>query len=263
MSVDPEIIDLINAGIDGELTAEQRAVLEEHLARDPAARACQKELSSLCSELDAMKSIAPPVHLKHVILNTIPRPKAAQTDSGGNAWGATVSALFGGSAVRYAMSFAVGAVFTLAFISSERIAGLTPDDASGLVGTLGQPELSARQPGEASIQLNLDEITGAVHLSRSGSILILDFDLASPGPVEVVTSFADGDTWFNGFAQLENSGTMVSTAEGSVAVRMNGRRRYALYLNNSSRSAATLGLRFYADGALIHEDELNYGENDQ
>jgi len=44
---------------------------------------------------------------------------------------------------------------------------------------------------------------------------------------------------------------------------MEGQRRYALYLNNNSRSAATLSLRFYADGVLIHQHELNYGEDDQ
>jgi hypothetical protein len=266
MSVDPKIIDLINAGIDGEISKEDRARLDQHLARDPDALALQADLSSLCNELDAMESIAPPVHLKHVILNTIPRSSTAQKDAGGGAWSAAMSTLFGGSVVRYAMSFAVGAIFTLAFISSEQISRQALDNVSGLVGTISQPgqrEFSGEQTSEDRIQLSLDEIAGSVQLNRSGSIMILDFDLASPGPIEIVVSFADRDIWFNGFAQLESSGTKIAAAEGSVTVRMEGQRRYAVYLNNSSLSAATLSLRFYADGALIHEDELNYGDSGQ
>jgi hypothetical protein len=266
MSVDPKIIDLINAGIDGELANEDRTRLDQHLARDPDALALQADLSSLCNELDAMESIAPPVHLKHVILNTIPRSKAAQTDSGGGGWRAVMSTMFGGSVMRYAMSFAVGAIFTLAFISSEQLSRQALDNVSGLVGTIGQPgqwESPGEQTSEDRIQLSLDEIAGSVQLNRSGSIMILDFDLASPGPIEIVMSFANRDIWFNGFAQLESSGTKIAAAEGSVTVRMEGQRRYAVYLNNGSLSAATLSLRFYADGALIHEDELNYGDSGQ
>jgi len=263
MAVDPKIIDLINAGIEGELAVEDRTRLDQHLAGDPEAQAFQKDLASLCTELDAMESIAPPVHLKHIILNTIPRPKAAQRDSGGSAWRVAMSTVFGGNVMRYAMSFAVGAIFTLAFVSSEQISRQALDDVSGLVGTISQPASADQQSVADSIQLNLNEIAGSVQLNRSGAIMILDFDLASPGPMEIVASFADRDIWFNGFAQLESSGTTIAADAGSVTIRMEGQRRYALYLHNNSSSAATISLRFYADGALIHEDELNYRDSGQ
>ena len=263
MTVAAEIIDLINAGIDGEISDEDRAALDEHLANDPEAQAYHLELTSLCTELDTMESKAPPARLKHVILNTVPRTKTAKQDSGGTAWIVMLSTLFGGSVARYAMSFAVGAVLTLAFISSDRISRQALDDVGGLVGTISQPDSSTLQPGEDGFRLNLNEIAGSVQLSRSGAMMILDFDLAAPGPIEIVTSFADRDIWFNGFAQLESNGTTIAADVGSVTVRMEGQRRYALYLNNNSRSAATLSLRFYADGVLIHQHELNYGEDDQ
>jgi len=263
VAVDPKIIDLISAGIDGEISAEDRTRLDQHLAGDAEAQAFQKDLASLCIELDAMESITPPVHLKHVILNTIPRPSAAQKDSGGSAWRAAMSTVFGGNVMRYAMSFAVGAVFTLAWLSPDQISRQALDDVSGLVGTISQPESADQQSGADSIQLNLNEIAGSVKLNRSGSIMILDFDLASSGPIEIVASFADRDVWFNGFAQLESSGTTIAADEGSVTISMEGQRRYALYLNNNGSSAATISLRFYVDGALIHEDELNYRDSGQ
>ena len=73
MAIDPKFVDLINAEIDRGISAKDRALLEEHLAQDPDARALRDELSGLCAELDAVESIPPPAHLKHVILNTVDR----------------------------------------------------------------------------------------------------------------------------------------------------------------------------------------------
>jgi len=41
---------------------------------------------------------------------------------------------------------------------------------------------------------------------------------------------------------------------------MEGQRRYALYLNNSGQEDASVNLRFYANGQLVHEDDLVFGE---
>ena len=134
------------------------------------------------------------------------------------------------------------------------------DDVTDLVGTISQPEFTGQKSVEASILLTLNEIAGSVHLNSVGSIMILDFDLVARGPIEIVASFSDLDIWFNGFAQLESNGTTITAEAGQVRVRMEGQRRYAVYLNNDSHSAATISLRFYSGGTLIHEDELRFGD---
>ena len=258
MAIDPKFVDLINAEIDGEISAEDRILLEEHVALDPDARALRDELSELCAKLDAVEAVAPPAHLRHVILNTVSRQNTSQTTSGGGRWRVMMGTLFGGSVQRYAMFFAAGAVLTYTFISSEQISRQALDDVTGLVGTISQPEFTGEKSGEHSIRLTLNELAGSVHLNSVGSIMILDFDLASQGPIEIVASFSDRDIWFNGFAQLESSGTTISAEAGQVTVRMEGQRRYAVYLYNDSHSAATIHLRFYSGGTLIHEDELRF-----
>ncbi len=260
MAIDPKFADLINAEIDGEISAEDRILLEEHVALDPDARALRDELSDLCAKLDVVEAIPPPAHLRHVILNTVSPQIVSQTTSGGGHWRVMMRTLFGGSAQRYAMSFAAGAILTYTFISSEQISRQALDDVTDLVGTISQPEFTGEKSVEHSIRLTLNEIAGSVHLNSVGSIMILDFDLASQGPIEIVASFSDRDIWFNGFAQLESSGTTISAEAGQVTVRMEGQRRYAVYLHNDSHSAATIHLRFYSGGTLIHEDELRFGD---
>ena len=122
------------------------------------------------------------------------------------------------------------------------------------------PETPTAFSDEDTVLLTLNEIAGTSDLHRAGSIMILDFDLVSQGPVEIVAGFANPDIWFNGFAQLESEGTSVAAETGQVTLRMDGQRRYAVYLRNPSRTAATIKLSFYTNGTLLHEDELTFGE---
>ena len=90
--------------------------------------------------------------------------------------------------------------------------------------------------------------------------MVIDFDLVSSGPVDIVADFSRGDIWFNGFAQLENPGTSVLADVGQVTLRMQGKRRYAVYLHNSSAGPATVNLKFYSAGVLLLEESLRINE---
>jgi hypothetical protein len=256
MAIDAKYIDLINAEIDGEISAEDRARLDEYLAGNADARAFREGLMGLCVELDAVESVEPPAHLKHAVLDTITRQPSMKPAAVPGRWRLTFDMFFGGDAARYALSFAAGALLTYAFISSDQISREAFDDVTGLVGTISQPDSASEMSKVSDIRLNLSEVAGSVNLNRAGSILILDFDLASQQPIEIVADYDDRDIWFNGFAQLESEGTSVAAETGQVTVRMAGQRRYAVYLYNAGQSATRIGLRFYSAGTLIHEDEL-------
>ena len=100
MAIEQKYQDLINADIDGEISAEEQAELQAFLADSAEGRALRDELSSLCKALDATEEEAPPVHLRHVIMNSIPKPPASESSPG------FFRALFAAPALRYALSFA-------------------------------------------------------------------------------------------------------------------------------------------------------------
>ena len=110
------------------------------------------------------------------------------------------------------------------------------------------------------MSIDESEVAGTVTLRSTGSILIVDFDLSAKQPVEILAGYSDKSIWFNGFAQLESSGTSVAAQVGSVTLQMDGKRRYAVYLNNPGQRPATINLQFMAAGEVIHEAQLNYGE---
>ena len=254
MDIDPKIVELMNADIDGEISEEGRATLTAHLDNDPEAKSLYEELAGLCAELDGLEIVAPPPHLSHAITAAIAPERQPESSA------AFIGNLFGNTSFRHAVAFAAGVVLTYAFVSSNRISDHTFDDITDLVGTISRPDSNAAQERIETISLTGSEIAGTVSLRRSGALMVLDFDLMAEGPVQVVAAFDDPDIWFNGFAQLEGDGTRVAVETGRVTLTMEGQRRYAVYLHNASRSSAIISLRFYSSGDLVFEQALTFGE---
>lgn len=260
MSIDPDIVDLINAEIDGELSADDRERLDTYLAGNPAAREYRDDLAGFCGQLNTIEKLEPPEHLQHLILDNLkPVAKAKPGRGTGNVF----VALFGVNTVRYAASFAAGVILTYALVNSGQISDGAFDDVTSLVGTMTQPEPLGEVARVDDLRLTLNEIAGTVTLHRSGPMLIIEFDLASEGPFEIVAGFTDPDVWFNGFAQLESEGTSISAATGKVTLSTLGQGRYAVYLYDASPGGATVDLQFISSGILIHQETLEFREENQ
>lgn len=252
MAIAPEKLELMHAVIDGEADESEREALQALLASDEEARAAHDELAELASMLNAVEAIPPPEELRYQILDACV-PKTREPESG-SFW----LFLWSAPIVRYAGAFAAGAVLASVFISSDRISRSAFDDVTGLVGTISQPVEGEYADGRLTLSQN--EIAGTVVSRREGPLMVIDFDLVSSGPVEIVADFSRGDIWFNGFAQLENPGTSVLADVGKVTLQMDGKRRYAVYLYNGSAGPATVNLKFFSRGRLLAEEDLQFGE---
>jgi hypothetical protein len=249
MAIEQKFTDLINADIDGEISAPEKAELEAFLSENAAGRALHDELSSLCHSLDDIEAEEPPVHLRHVIMNSVPPTREPEQSRG------FLESLFGTPALKYAMTFAAGVILTLSVIDSSQMANKAFDDVTGLVGTVAQP-IDATLASAVSVdELN---VAGTVSLRRAGSLMILDFDLVSKDHIEIEAGYSDPSIWFNGFAQLESDDTTVAAAPGRVRLGMQGKRRYAVFLHNQGEHETTVNLRFLADGEVVHEASLAY-----
>ena len=254
MTIDPKYFQLIQADIDGEIDDAGKAELESFLADSEEGRSVYEQLETLCRSLDGMPSIDPPQHLRHVLLNQAPVKAAPQPSPG------FLQRLFAGPILGYVGMFAAGVALTLTLVDSDQISRGAFDDVTGLVGTIADSEFAV--PEHGTISVDKSEVAGTVTLRSTGPILIVDFDLSSRQPVEIVAAYSDKTIWFNGFAQLESSGTSIAAETGAVTLNMDGKRRYAVYLNNPGMRPATIDLRFMADDQVIHEAKLSFSEAD-
>lgn len=249
MAIDQKFIDLINADLDGEISDGESAELQAFLAKDAEGRALHAELSSLGETLDAVEALEPPPHLRHLIMDSVKPAPAAEKRPG------LFKTLFATPAVGYAATFAAGVLLTLSLVNSGQISIRAFDDVTGLVGSVADP---VGADTLSTIYVDKPAVAGSVSLRQSGSMLILDFDLVAPRPIEIEAGYTDRTIWFNGFAQLESSGTTVSAETGLIRLGMEGKRRYAVYLQNQGGRNTTLQLSFKADGKVVHEASLSY-----
>jgi hypothetical protein len=249
MAIEQKYADLINAALDGEISAGEKAELDAFLADSAEGRALQGDLTSLCGTLDGLDAEVPPTHLRHAIMNSIPPTREPEPSPG------LLQTLFATPALKYAATFAAGVFLTLSIVDSSNVSNKAFDDVTGLVGTVGQPFDSTLA---STISVDELDVAGNVSLRSAGSLMILDFDLVSRDHIDIEAGYADPSIWFNGFAQLETDDTTVAAGQGRVRLGMQGKRRYAVFLHNGSNREMTINLRFLADGEVVHEASLEY-----
>jgi hypothetical protein len=254
MVIDPNIVELINADIDGEISPAQKQELDAALAANPEAQAMHTELSGLGAAIDALPDLDPPPHLKHAILASIPAPGPEPRHDGN--W---LQSLLMAPALRYAGMFAAGALLTLSLVSSDQLSDRAFTDVTGLVGTISS-EVSDG-PGIQITRIDRPEVAGRVSLRNSGPLLIVDFDLVSAGPVDIVATYSDQTVWFNGFAQLESPGASISAESGRVTMQIDGKRRYALFLHNAGDREIELNLQFKSGEDVVYDTDVTYAQS--
>ena len=253
MAIEQKYTDLINAAIDGEISAGEKAELEAFLEESAEGRALHDELASLCNTLEELDQEAPPVHLRHVIMNSAPKTPKPDSSPG------FLHTLLGMPAFKYAFTFAAGVILALTVVDSSQVSNRAFDDVTGLVGTIAQPVDSTLA---SAVSVDELDVAGVVSLRSAGSLMILDFDLVSKDHIEIEAGYSDPGIWFNGFAQLESDDTTVAAAPGRVRLGMQGKRRYAVFLHNQGEHETTVNLRFLADGEIVHEAILEFKPTD-
>lgn len=250
MSVDSRFSDLIQADIDGEIVAEDKAELDAFLSQSEEGRGLYDEFEALSTALDEMEDVEVPAHLKHVIMNMAPA-KAVPSEGPG-----LLARILAGPTLGYVGTFAAGVILSFAIFDSNQISSGAFDDMTGLVGTIADVEKMG--PARATVAIEENEVAGTVSLRTAGSLMILDFDLSAQETIQISANYSDQTIWFNGFAQLESSGTSIAAESGLVRLEMNGKRRYAVFLNNPSKRAARIDMQFRAHGEVIHEANIEY-----
>jgi hypothetical protein len=255
MAIDEKYTALMNADIDGDIQPDEKAELEAFLAASEAGRALQDELRSLCATLDAEDMIDTPPHLRHVVMNALPdpRPNVSPAAEAPGFW----QALFAVPALRYTATFAAGIILAVAIVDSAQIQQSAFNEVTGLVGTMSDAGDIAPV---ASTVINKAAVAGTITLRRADPILIIDFDLSTNGPIDIVASYDDKSVWFNGFAQLESTGTSISADGGQIRIQVDGKRRYAVYLHNAGSHKLSINLEFFSNGEPVHEAVLEYDQ---
>lgn len=260
--------DLLNGGIDGELSTLEQQELDELLAGSDTVREFNEELKELTSLLDDVPEREPPQYLQSAIERQIslPMPSNRHEEQQGF-FGTWLPAHW----LHTGFALAAGAVLTIGVyeMGSEPI---TAEDAASLVGTIvDNPALDnpALDQGVLldSIHIFTDTLNGQVELRNKNDLFTLDVQLSSDGPTQVTVNFAGRGLEFEEIVHNQDRKDAVSIADGSINVASSGEQHYELKLRRTveeqGQEIAPLKLEFFSNNTLVHKAELNVSQHKQ
>jgi hypothetical protein len=247
-------LELINAEIDGDLQAGERAELDALLESSAEFRATRAELRKLAQMLDSLPEQAPPSDLAERVLRRVELPRQQPTS--------LLSGFFSSfQAAPAAAAFAAGLLVAVGVyeISSEKTAGV---DASAIVGTMVAKPQS--QPGtyRDSMVIKTPGISGTVALSGSGNMRILNFDLDTVEETEIVIALAEASLGFGGIARAASSGTSAEQSyqvtNGTLRMINQGRQTFSVFLLDAAEDGGDreISIGIFSGGAPAYSGKL-------
>jgi hypothetical protein len=200
---DPKHILLINAELDGELDAAQRAELARDVLADPQVRTLRDDMRRLGQLLDGMKEIEPPAGLREHVFAALPqtyfrRPKLVSA-------GWRLAAVLAGVVAAGALVF-------------ETVKGpdTSPGELSGTIATLPTPTMvDTKRLGEGPV-------SGTVSLYRDRAQWAVKFEMVTGAPVDVLIASGRHTLLVNGLGGPDKSGASPRSTVPLAGFEVNG-----------------------------------------
>lgn len=249
--VDQHILYLINSSIDGEISASEQDELGGLLITSPDVRSLNDELRAVARVLGEVPEVDPPEYLQDSIERQVRLPVRGRT-------GSKRPGLWGVGWLRTGLAMAAAVVLTFGVyeMGSEPI---TAQDSRRMAGTMAKSG-SADQPGILldSIQLNTAKLSGMVELRDKDEFFMLDLQLISDEPTEVVIDFAGRGLEIDGVSGKSVGYDTVSVVDGSIHLASKGEEHFTVRLRHTSavKQVEPLDLSFFANSELIQQAEL-------
>ena len=256
--VDQHVLDLLNRGIDGELSTSEQAELDELLAGSAQLRDLNRDLEALAKILDSVPAQEPPEYLHNAIVSQVRLPVAADTQ-------VQKTGLFSQWLVapwmRTGLAVAAGVLLTVG-IYQGGTENLSPQDASRMTGT------AVKNPAGVlldSTRFQSNAMNGSAELRSKDGLFSIDIYLQSGGEALFSLGFAGQNLELVSVNGLNNPEVDVAVSGDSVEVTGSGTQHYELLLRSTAESGANsesnrpgpIALEFFADSVLVHEDELD------
>jgi hypothetical protein len=247
---DDRLNELLNAELDGELDAAGRTELEQLLSGSPEARARRDELRRVVDALSHLKPVEPPSDLRESVLSAL-RPGGAKVVP---FRGTRVQPRWVPYAGALAAGVALGAI-SLSLYNAPR----SEFDAASLAGTMADPE--HRSPGQLldRVDLRANGLRGSASLHEADGLWVVEFDLQSDAPVEVIATYDGTLVRLQGFVRPAPTSEAVLAGPGRLSFVNEGAQHAAIYLRPADVAAGQVRLEFQAPGQAPTQVVLDAG----
>ena len=162
--IERRVFDLINGGIDGELSTTEQSELDRLLTGSEKVRDLNEELITMTGLLDQVPELEPPEYLQSTIERQVSLPVAGKSnDEKQGFFGTWLPAHW----LHASVALAAAVVLTVGVyeMGSEP---MTARDAANMVGTVVKNPVTAQGELLGRVHLNTDTLNGLVELRNTG-----------------------------------------------------------------------------------------------
>jgi hypothetical protein len=166
------------------------------------------------------------------------------------------------------LAFAAGLLLTVGFYEATQNSGAAPD-LSRMVGTMLADPASTPAQQKDSLSIVTPDLSGTVSLGAIGEFVILNFDLQSVQPTEIVVGLAEAGLGFGGIAHASAAGNVVEESYeisgGALRVTNPGSHPFVVFLRRpgvQSPGAQAIGIEVTRSGERVFEGSLRFEGQD-
>lgn len=248
--MDPDVLEMIHAEIDGRLSPTRREELNVLLARDPALRHEHEQLRAITVALASSPLVDVPRDLRASIMRAVSPSGAVGNAAAHRGLARGPWAPFG-SALRYGYAFAAGlavGVLGLALYTGSAGSFL---GGPGLAGSMTPAGTRAEAPVLEQLPINAAGVQGAVSLRLSADGFALEINLAASAPTEVFLSHTPDAVEITGWTRQGPGIENMRTTTGGISWTMEGHPKLTLHMVSLTGKVTDIRLDFLgADGAI-------------
>jgi hypothetical protein len=251
--IDERYEDLMWQQIDGEISPEDRAKLDEHRRENAEADGHYKELVGISEAIAARDELEPPAALRPRIDEAIDwgryAPKATAPSTG---W---LQRFFPRTGWDLRLVPVAAAAFVLGIVGYQLLApggGSTPSiDASHFYGAMA-PKPDAK--GVSRVEIDLDAVRGTVGFREDGDVTVSEITLTSDREVEVRLEFEGESLEFGALGQTDSPLQDISLSDNVFSVKNLGANKYYFVFRSESGQSSPVQVRILDSGAVLLEE---------
>ncbi len=238
--------ELISAEIDGELSEEEKALLDKHLISNPDAQNVRMQMTKLSETLDQVKEVEPPAELGRDImaaLPPVPQPGASAVRTRFRAPRPSI--------LKYGYAVAAGIILGLILhqVVTKRA---TTVDLNDLYGSMTPRVVGGGWQPADGMSFTSDSLTGSVQLAQLGSTIILEFDFDSIGTVDISVKYDPQLAQFAGYNPKTSGNLSLTGVNGSLGLRCeDNRQHFLLVMTSPQKIPTTFNVEFSVGGRIV------------
>ena len=256
MSIDKYYIELMNKEIDGLISPQEKADLEDYLSENPAAKKLYQEFKYTTDLLTQVPQFTPSPNLKKRIINSLDFNRYAKNEIGVNLFSWLSRRLHVSRpqlAYIFAFGLIVGFIIHLLFFTQPfDQKSLNLDDLVGTIGIIDSKGFVSIQ----KIPIDLPDISGDIEIGKLANFIILTTTLFSQNQYELFIEYNNSEVSFIGMKPQTTPQFLVETRRSRLKISHYGNSNNTLVFQRSDGTKSIINLRIEMYDQVIWSEEI-------